>query len=93
MISGRTRNDTYPKSPSSAVPRLTATRGNLNLPQEAQEAAAKPQLHATIGAAATGGEIELSELLGRKADLRTAEDLSRFFRDEVVRNAVVQHVA
>ena len=38
-------------------------------------------------------EIELSELLGRKADLRTAEDLSRFFRDEVVRNAVVQYVA
>ena len=28
MISGRTRNDTSPKSPSSAVPRLTTTRGN-----------------------------------------------------------------
>jgi hypothetical protein len=31
-------------------------------------------------------EIELAELLGgRKADVRTAEDLSRYFRDEVVR--------
>lgn len=37
-------------------------------------------------------EIELSHLLGgRKADLRTAEDLSRYFRDEVVRSAEVQY--
>jgi uncharacterized protein len=34
-----------------------------------------------------GLEIELSELLGRKADVRTAEDLSRYFRDEVVARA------
>ena len=35
---------------------------------------------------------ELSELLGgRRVDLRTAEDLSRYFRDEVVRTAVVQY--
>jgi hypothetical protein len=34
-----------------------------------------------------GMEIELSELLGRKADVRTAEDLSRYFRDEVVAKA------
>ena len=33
-------------------------------------------------------EIELSELLGgRKIDLRTPQDLSRYFRDEVVRTA------
>jgi predicted nucleotidyltransferase len=39
-------------------------------------------------------EIELSQLLGgRKVDLRTAEDLSRFFRDEVVRTAEPQYVA
>lgn len=39
-------------------------------------------------------EIELSELLGgRKVDLRTAEDLSRYFRDEVVRTAEPQYVA
>ena len=36
-----------------------------------------------------GMEIELSNLLGRKVDLRTAEDLSRYFRDEVVALAVV----
>jgi len=39
-------------------------------------------------------EAELSELLGdRKVDLRTAADLSRFFRDEVVREAEVQYAA
>ena len=37
-------------------------------------------------------ELELSELLGgRRVDLRTAEDLSRAFRDEVVRTAEVQY--
>jgi uncharacterized protein len=37
-------------------------------------------------------ELELSELLGgRRVDLRTAEDLSRYFRDEVVRTAEVQY--
>jgi len=30
---------------------------------------------------------------GRRVDLRTACDLSRFFRDEVVRTAVLQCVA
>ena len=40
-----------------------------------------------------GMEIELSELLGRKVDLRTAGDLSRYFRDEVVRTAEVQYAA
>lgn len=39
-------------------------------------------------------EIELSELLGgRRVDLRTAEDLSRHFRDAVARDAQVQYVA
>lgn len=39
-----------------------------------------------------GMELELSEMLGgRKVDLRTAEDLSRYFRDEVVRTAEVQY--
>jgi len=32
-----------------------------------------------------GMELELSRLLGRKADLRTVPDLSRYFREEVVR--------
>jgi len=38
-----------------------------------------------------GLEIELSEMLGRKVDLRTPAELSRYFRDEVVRNAEVQY--
>ena len=38
-------------------------------------------------------ERELSEMFGRKADMRTAEDLSRLFREEVVRTALVQYAA
>lgn len=39
-------------------------------------------------------EMELSDLLGgKKVDLRTAQDLSRYFRDEVVRTAQVQYEA
>ncbi len=36
-------------------------------------------------------EMELAEVLGRKVDLRTAEDLSQYFRDEVIRHAAVQY--
>jgi len=37
---------------------------------------------------------ELSRILeGRKVDIRTPKDLSRYFRDEVVRNAVVQYTS
>ena len=37
-------------------------------------------------------EEELSVLLGgRKADLRTPQDLSRYFRDEVIAHAEVQY--
>lgn len=39
-----------------------------------------------------GMELELSRLLGRKVDLRTEEDLSPMFRDEVLRQAQVQYV-
>jgi hypothetical protein len=38
-------------------------------------------------------EMELSEALGRKADLRTPEDLSEYFRDEVLEHAEVQYQA
>jgi uncharacterized protein len=39
-------------------------------------------------------ELELSALLGgRQVDLRTAGDLSRHFRDEIVSNAEPQFVA
>lgn len=40
-----------------------------------------------------GMELELSEIIGRKVDLRTASDLSRHFRDEVVNAAEVQYAA
>jgi predicted nucleotidyltransferase len=53
------------------------------------EPGAKPGL---IGMA--GIEIELSSLLnGRKVDLRTAQDLSRYFRDEVLQTAAIQYAA
>ena len=37
-----------------------------------------------------GMEIEISEQLGRKVDIRTAEDLSRYFRDEIVASSLPQ---
>jgi len=40
-----------------------------------------------------GMELELSEILGRKADLNTAGCLSRYFVDEVLREAVPIYVA
>ena len=36
-------------------------------------------------------ERELSSLLGRRADLHTPAELSRYFRDEVMRGAEVQY--
>ena len=38
-------------------------------------------------------ELELTALLGRKADLRTPSDLSRYFRADVLRHAEVQFAA
>lgn len=38
-------------------------------------------------------ERELTEIAGRKVDLRTPEDLSRYFREEVVAHAEPQYVA
>ncbi len=38
-----------------------------------------------------GMELELTEKLGRKVDLRTPEELSRYFRDKVVAAAAVQY--
>ena len=37
-------------------------------------------------------ENELSRLFQRKVDLRTTEDLSRYFRQEVLDSAVIQYV-
>ena len=38
-------------------------------------------------------EMDLSQMTGLKVDLRTAGDLSRHFRDEVVRTARLQYAA
>ena len=38
-----------------------------------------------------GLELELSELLGRKVDLRTAAELSRYFREEVAGSGEIQY--
>ena len=36
-------------------------------------------------------EIELSEMTGRKVDLRTPNELSRYFKDEVLSEAEIQY--
>ena len=36
-------------------------------------------------------ERELSEILGKKVDLRTPQELSKYFRDEVVLSALVAY--
>ncbi|MCX6375859.1 MAG: nucleotidyltransferase family protein [Armatimonadetes bacterium] len=38
-------------------------------------------------------EIQLSRLFGRKVDLRTPMDLSRYFRDDVISSSEVQYAA
>ena len=38
-------------------------------------------------------ELELSQIMGRHVDLRTPPELSRYFRDEVVRIAEIQYAA
>ncbi len=40
-----------------------------------------------------GLEAELAAMLGRQVDLRTAGDLSRYFRDDVIAGAVPQYAA
>jgi uncharacterized protein len=47
----------------------------------------------TVGLIRLAGiERELSDLLGRKVDLRTPAELSRYFRQDVVQSAQVQYV-
>ena len=38
-------------------------------------------------------EEELGELLGRRVDLRTPRELSRYFRDQVMEDALEEYVA
>ncbi|MFA5771845.1 MAG: nucleotidyltransferase family protein [Thermoplasmata archaeon] len=46
----------------------------------------------TVGFLSLAGmEIELSEILGRKVDMRTPAELSRYFRQEVLNLAQVQY--
>jgi hypothetical protein len=46
----------------------------------------------TVGLLRMAGlEMELSEMLGRKVDLRTPAELSRYFRDEVASTSEVQY--
>ena len=40
-----------------------------------------------------GMEIELAGIIGRKVDLRTPAELSRYFRDEVLSKARVEYAA
>ncbi len=40
-----------------------------------------------------GMQIELAKMIGRRVDLRTPNDLSQYFRDTVMRQAVVQYAA
>ncbi len=40
-----------------------------------------------------GMEIELAEMIGRKVDLRTPAELSRYFRDDVIQRARVEYAA
>ena len=47
----------------------------------------------TPGLAFFGMQEELSQLLGRKVDLNTPQCLSRYYRDEVLREAKVQYDA
>ncbi|HRQ76370.1 MAG TPA: nucleotidyltransferase family protein [Phycisphaerales bacterium] len=37
--------------------------------------------------------LELSEIMGRQVDLRTPQDLSEYFRDEVLQTAQLLHAA
>jgi predicted nucleotidyltransferase len=47
----------------------------------------------TPGLAFFSMQDELSEILGRKVDLNTPQCLSKYFRDEVMKEAVVQYAA
>ena len=47
----------------------------------------------TVGLLRMAGlELELSDVLGRKVDLRTPAELSRYFRDQVIQASEVQYV-
>ena len=52
------------------------------------------ELGARVGFIGLAGmELELAEILGRKVDLRTPAELSRYFRDEVLAGAELLYAA
>lgn len=52
------------------------------------------QAHATVGLLRMAAmELELSGLLGRKVDLRTPPELSRYFREKVLATAELVYAA
>ena len=40
-----------------------------------------------------GMEIDLAEMIGRTVDLRTPAELSRYFRDDVIKKARLEYAA
>src|SRR5690242_8300559 len=40
-----------------------------------------------------GMQLELAEMIGRRVDLRTPQDLSEYFRTEVIRESLEQYAA
>ena len=48
---------------------------------------------AQVGLAFFQHMVELSKIVGREVDLRTREDLSRYFREEVCREAILIFVS
>ncbi len=72
-----------------------STRKGTNRPDSDIDLLVEFETGRKPGFLALGGiEAELSALLGgRRVDLRTREDLSRHFRDEVERTAEIQYAA
>ena len=64
---------------------------HIELPKERIEEFCKRHPHIPGFIRLAGMEIELTEILGRKVDMRTAQDLSRYFRDEVLNSSKVQY--
>jgi predicted nucleotidyltransferase len=47
--------------------------------------------HVPVFITLAGMETELGQIMGRKVDLRTAQDISPYFRQEVIESAVTQY--
>lgn len=65
----------------------SAIRGELRADSDVDFLVEFDPRHTPSYFALAGMEEELGAIVGRKADLRTAAELSRYFRDRVVREA------